>query len=72
LKQLRLRALFAPHLLALHVVKEDPEDDNIIIAAVEGKADCIISGDKHLTKMESYQDIPILPPAEFVTQHKIP
>lgn len=64
--------LLTPHLLDLQVVKEDPEDDTIITAAVEGKADCIISGDKHLTKMESYQDIPILSPAEFVTQHEIP
>ena len=69
---LEKRTIRTPHRLDLHVVKEDPEDDNIIIAAVEGNADCIISGDKHLTKMGSYQDIPILSPADFVIQHKIP
>ena len=40
--------------------------------ALEGKADCIISGDKHLKKLGTYQSIPILAPTEFVTQHKIP
>lgn len=69
---LEKRTIRTPHLLDLHVIEQDPEDDNIVIAAVEGKADCIISGDKHLTKLGTYQNIPILSPAEFVTQHKIP
>lgn len=76
LQQLQLllqeEAVVTPHILDLHVVEQDPEDDNILIAAVEGRADCIISGDKHLKKLGTYQDIPILSPAEFVTQHKIP
>ena len=72
LRQLRLRARLTPHALALRVVEADREDDNILIAAVEGRADCIISGDKHLRDLGSYQDIPILSPAEFVEQYKIP
>jgi putative PIN family toxin of toxin-antitoxin system len=69
---LEKRTIRTPHRLDLHVVTQDPEDDNILIAAVEGKANCIISGDKHLTKLKTYQGIPILTPAEFVTQHQIP
>jgi predicted nucleic acid-binding protein len=53
-------------------VKDDPEDDTIIIAAVEGNADCIISGDAHLKNIGSYQNIPILSPVDFVTRYHIP
>jgi putative PIN family toxin of toxin-antitoxin system len=65
-------AILTPHALNLKVVKEDPEDDTIIIAAVEGNADCIISGDSHLKDLGTYQDIPILTPAQFVDQYHIP
>lgn len=68
---LERRAILTPHALDLHVVAQDPEDDSIIIAAVEGKADCIISGDGHLKALGSYQGIQILSPAEFVAGHNI-
>lgn len=45
--------------------------NNIIIAAVEGKADCIVSGDRHLQDLDSYEDIPILSPSEFVARYNI-
>ena len=72
LKLLRDQAIRTPHTLDLRIAEEDPDDDNILIAAVEGKADCIISGDKHLRKLGTYQNIPILSPADFIIQHKIP
>lgn len=71
LKLLRDQAIQTPHALTLRVIEDDPEDDNILIAAVEGKANFIVSGDKHLKKLETYQGIPILTPTEFVTQHQI-
>jgi putative PIN family toxin of toxin-antitoxin system len=71
LHALRQRTRLTPHRLNLQVIVEDPEDDAILIAAVEGKAHSIISGDRHLKNLESYQGIPILSPAEFVTQHQI-
>ncbi len=64
-------AVITPGTLDLQVVKEDPEDDTILIAAVEGKADCIVSGDRHLKNLGSYQNIPILSPSEFMSQYKI-
>lgn len=66
------RAIVVPHLLQLRVVEQDPEDDTILIAAVEGRADCIISGDAHLKSLGQYQGIPILSPAEFVSHYHIP
>ena len=61
-----------PLALNLQVIKEDPEDDTILIAAVESRADCIISGDAHLKDLGEYQGIPILTPADFVTRYNIP
>ena len=42
------------------VVKEDPEDDNIVRAAYDGKADYIVSGDKHLLSLEEFRGIKIV------------
>lgn len=68
---LREEAVLTPYALNLQVVEKDPEDDTIIIAAVEGNADCIISGDRHLKDLDTYQNIPILSPSEFIDQYKI-
>lgn len=69
---LETRTIRTPHALNLHVIEKDPEDDTILIAAVEGHADCIISGDAHLKDLGEYHGIPILAPAEFVTRYHIP
>ena len=69
---LRRRTVSTPGALDLQVIKEDAEDNTILAAAVEGRADCIISGDRHLKNLGEYQGIPILSPAEFVAQHHIP
>ena len=63
------RSLLTPHQLILDVVKDDPEDNTIIVAAIEGDADCIISGDRHLTNLDRYQDIPICTPTEFIDRY---
>ncbi len=41
-------------------VKEDPNDDVIIRTAYDGKADFIISGDKHLLALREFKGIKIL------------
>jgi putative PIN family toxin of toxin-antitoxin system len=71
LRLMRDQAIRTPNALNLRVIEADPEDDTIIIAAIEGKADCIISGDRHLKNLGTYQNIPILSPAEFVDQYHI-
>lgn len=48
------------------VVKADPYDDMILECAVEGKVDYVVSGDNHLLKLERFEDIPILSPAQFL------
>lgn len=59
-------ALLTPGSLKLKVIAEDPPDDKFVVAAVEGKAGYIVTGDEHLRKLGSYQGIKILTPREFV------
>lgn len=47
------------------VVKDDLDDNKFIECAVEGKADFIISRDKHLLKLKSYKNIKIIKPEDF-------
>ena len=47
-------------------VVRDPDDDKIIVAAVEGKADYIISRDKDLLDLKQYQGIKIITPEKFM------
>ncbi|MBI2151296.1 putative toxin-antitoxin system toxin component, PIN family [Candidatus Woesearchaeota archaeon] len=50
----------------LTVVKNDPDDDKFIEAAVEGNARYIVSQDKHLLNIKEYSGIKILHPDEFL------
>ncbi|MDE2954726.1 MAG: putative toxin-antitoxin system toxin component, PIN family [Gemmatimonadota bacterium] len=44
----------------------DPKDDQYLELAVNGKADCIISGDADLIVLSPFRGIDILPPHEFL------
>ncbi len=52
--------------IKLQVVR-DASDDKFVEAAVEAKAEYIISGDKDLLALGSYEGIKIVSPAEFLT-----
>ncbi len=52
--------------MTLSVVKEDPDDDRVIECAVAGGADYIVSGDRHLLKLGSYENIPIITVRRFM------
>jgi len=45
---------------SLKAVKADPDDDIIIRAAYDGKADFIVSGDNHLLSLKEFKGIRIL------------
>ncbi|TAL54982.1 MAG: putative toxin-antitoxin system toxin component, PIN family [Nanoarchaeota archaeon] len=49
----------------IRAVKDDPKDDMFIEAAVTGKAEFIVSKDKHLLKLKEFRKIKIIRPAEF-------
>lgn len=52
--------------ITLAVVKDDPDDDRVLECAIAGRADYIVSGDRHLLKLGSYESIPILTVRSFV------
>ena len=56
--------------LKLRVIEEDPTDDKYLECAIEGEADFIVSGDKHLKNLGSFREIPIISPAEFLKRIK--
>jgi len=64
-------AVFVSPLEKLQVVKEDPADNKIIEAAIAGKADYILTGDKHLLKLKEFRGIKIVSPEEFCKTFKI-
>jgi hypothetical protein len=66
---LRGYALAATHVApysSLDEIADDPGDNHVLECAVEGNADIIVSGDKHLLHLKEYHGIVILSPAEFL------
>jgi putative PIN family toxin of toxin-antitoxin system len=52
----------------LHIVGDDPNDDKFVEWALVAGASLIVSGDRHLLDLGEYQDVRVLPAAEFVAQ----
>ena len=46
-------------------VVRDPDDDQVLAAAVEGRAEAIVTGDRDLLDLGSHAGIQILAPARF-------
>ncbi len=46
----------------------DPEDDQILEIAVDGRADVIVTGDNDLLVLDPFREIPIVRPAEFLAR----
>ena len=59
------KRIIVPH-FTLNVIPEDPDDNRILECAVEGKADLIVSGDRALLRLKSFQGIPIIRPVDFL------
>jgi len=51
--------------ISIAVITEDPDDNRILECAVAGHADLIVSGDRHLLQLKSYDGIPIVRPVDF-------
>lgn len=49
-------------------ILDDPSDDRVLEAAVAGKADVIVSGDRHLLSLASWRGINIVRPAVLVAE----
>ena len=44
----------------LEIIKEDPTDNIILETALIGKANILITGNKHLLKLKKYKSVKIL------------
>jgi putative PIN family toxin of toxin-antitoxin system len=67
-KLLRRYAIWAPLGSKTITVSRDPDDNKVIETAVIAKCHFIISGDKDLLVLKSYEDIKIVKPIEFLRQ----
>jgi len=50
----------------INAVAEDPDDDKYIVAAVEGRAQFVVSGDAHLLALKAYEGVRIVTPRAFL------
>jgi putative PIN family toxin of toxin-antitoxin system len=48
---------------------EDPDDNKFISCALASKSKIIVSGDKHLLKINGYKGIQVLKPREFTDKY---
>ena len=69
LEVLRTFAILVSGTITVNAVPEDPDDNIIIACAIEAEADVIISGDQHLLSLGSYQGIPIVNAADFLSSY---
>lgn len=49
-----------------NLIKDDPDDDKFIECTVAARAQYIISGDKHLLNLKTFQNITVISPSEFL------
>ena len=49
-------------------IPADPQDEMVLACALDGRADLIVSGDRHLLDLGEYQGIPILTAREFLAR----
>jgi len=64
-------ALFVQPTVKLNVVKDDPDDNKFIEAAVAGNVQFIVSKDKHLLNIKKYNEIPIVLPEDFLKEARL-
>ena len=64
--ELREFCLIVPGDLEVSVIEEDHSDDKFLACALEGEAEFIISGDKHLKSLREYRGVQVLSPNSFL------
>ncbi len=45
---------------------DDPDDDRVLEAALEGRAEVIVSGDRHLLRLRTWREVKIVKAAPFL------
>lgn len=68
IESLWIDAQVTPGRLKVNLIIDDPSDNKFLSCACEGKADYIVTGDKHLLKIKEYKGIKILNPRKFLEE----
>jgi len=63
---LNFNALVIEPTLKVGIIKEDPGDNKFLECALMAKAEFIVSGDKHLLKLKSYENIKVVSAIKFI------
>jgi putative PIN family toxin of toxin-antitoxin system len=66
LSRVRRAADVASPVTEIRRITADPPDNRVLEAAVEGDADYIVTGDRHLLDLERHEGIEIVTPAQFL------
>lgn len=64
--QVKERAEWVAVHSSLAVIAQDPSDDKFLACAVDGRADWLVTGDRHLLALRTFRNIRIAPPADFL------
>ncbi len=59
-------SIFVEPLSKIKIVKDDPDDNKFLEAALDGKAELIVSQDGHLLDLKEYNGIKIVKPEEAI------
>lgn len=65
---LREFAIVVPGSITVNAVPDDPDDNIFIPCALDAVVDVIVSGDRHLLRLGSYQGIPIDKASDFLSK----
>ena len=52
--------------IELNVLSDDPDDNRVLEAAVAGGASHVVTGDRHLLDLESYEQVEVVSPVRFL------
>jgi putative PIN family toxin of toxin-antitoxin system len=63
---LRTLAILVDQLPDIQIVTDDPDDNLIVATALAGEADYIVSGDRHLLRLQAVDEIRVVTPAAFL------
>ncbi len=65
--KLESAALLVCPTVTLEAVQDDPDDNRVLECAVEGNAEVIVSGDRHLLSLGKFRNIPIVRVRDFLS-----
>lgn len=60
-------AEMVPIVYTVHACR-DPRDDKFLDLAVNGEADLILTGDQDLLILQTFRDIPVITPAQYLVR----